>query len=343
MSPVDPARWHSVFRPLDQLLERVQSLRFRLPDEEEAEDRVRVFAGTLDQRLGEAIQLIGTIQKIYEEVQPDTGFLADDDSLLDIGRMISAEVANQEILDVLFLARAELRGARQELVNGMGGDWLRLASSADAALRALKKSLIAVEAALYEFEGVEPPQRVWADLEVSLAVRRLYGRLRRDLLSMDEPERGELPGRLERAARRFRALRDSDIYPLLRFDDRQTFGRLRLRIEDWLHGERRVDEGQRIWQDLSGFLELLKEVNYRQELRQHDRNRLRKAYRHLFGPPSAPPPATSVREELEPLVGLDPDLDAILLSPEPPAPDEWKTTLGRLLRNLSGLPAQEGP
>jgi hypothetical protein len=340
VTTIDAGRWRSAFRPLDQLLERAQNLRFRLPEEEEETGRLRAFATALKGLIAEAIELLGAIQKVYEKASSTAlEGQESDDSLLDIGRLISAEVASQEVFDVLFLARAELRGARQELVTGLRStEWPRLASSADTGFRALKKSLIAIESSLYEYEGMEPPQRVWADLEVSLAVRRLYARLRHELLGPGEPDRAGLFDRVETAVRRFRALRDSDIYPLLRFDDRQTFVRLRDRMEDWLHTGREPAEGDRIWQDLTGFLELLKEVNYRQELRQHDRTRLRQAYRQLFGPPSTPPSQTSVREELEALVGLDSELDAILLSGGSADPEDWKETLARLLRDLSGMP-----
>src|SRR5688572_31715474 len=58
----------------------------------------------------------------------------------------STEIAGQEVTDLLFLARADLRGALQDLVASVDSeDFLRVASSCDAGLRTLKRTLISVE------------------------------------------------------------------------------------------------------------------------------------------------------------------------------------------------------
>src|SRR6185436_18474780 len=94
---------------------------------------------------------------------------AQTESLHDIARLISSEIAGQEIVDVLFLARSELRGALQDLIGCLGqDDVLRVASSCDSGLRTLKRILISAESAMHEFEGLEPPMRQWSDLEMSL-------------------------------------------------------------------------------------------------------------------------------------------------------------------------------
>ena len=283
--------------------------------------------------------LLQAAQEHYERFGTIADEQVDDvESLDDIGRLISSEIAGQEITDLLFLARTELKGTLQDLIASVDQeDFLRVASSCDSGLRTLKRTLIAAESAIYEFEGLEPPMRQWSDLEISLQTRRLYADLRRHVLAGPKPNDGTLADRLAGAHDRLDRLRDQELYPLLRFDDRVTMRELRRRIGGWVIREPHdLVDGHRLWQDLTGFAALLHAVNHRQELRQHDRAMLRRAFHQLFG--RGPHPADIPEDlhfQLDALHGLDDELDDLLLRRDRTDLGRWRQVLSRLLHRLS--------
>jgi hypothetical protein len=333
-----PARESALDR-LASLIQELQGVRFQIPEDEAAVARGALFAPRLAAAIEDAVGLLQATQQHYERFGTiGDEQLASTDSLHDIGRLISSEIAGQEITDVLFLARNELKGALQDLIASIDQeDFLRVASSCDSGLRTLKRTLISVESAIYEYEGREPPVRQWSDLEVSLRTRRMYGELRREILSTPSPRDPALPDCLASLHDRLDRLRDLDFYPLLRFDDRVAMRELRRRMASWVASEPHdLIAGRRLWQDLMGFAELLKEVSHRQELRQHDRALLRRAYHQLFGrgphPPAVP---EDLLHQLAALGGLDDELDELLQRKERTDLSRWRQLLTRLLHRLS--------
>jgi hypothetical protein len=322
----------------------LEGIDFRLPEDEVSVVQGAQFAPRLAATLDQAVEILREVEAYYQGERESRGAVMDDaDTLADIGQLISWEIAGQEITDLLFVARNELRIARQDVTTALGQeDILRLASSCDSGLRTLKRTLFSVESMLFDYEGLEPPRRRWIDLEVSLQSRRLYGQLRRHILSGPRPEdRPVLEQRLREVAVRLGALRDLEIYPLLRFDDRVLFRDLRHRIEEWLGAAHRdLWSGSRLWQDIHGITELLKAINFRQELREHDRRAVRRVYQRLCEA-GAPPfeAAWGPIHELAPLLGLDDELDDLLLRSEPCDTGVWRTALGRLLESLSAAPS----
>jgi hypothetical protein len=314
----------------------LQLVHFQVPEDDAAVARGALFAPRLAQQVAQAMELLESAQQHYEGVVPEG--VGEIDSLHDIGGMIASEIAGQEVVDVLFLARADLRGARQDILGAIDQeDFLRIASSCDAGLRTLKRTLISVESAIYDFEGLKPPMRQWTDLEVSLQTRRLYADLRRELAHGPSPTDATLPDRLASVHDRLDHLREIAVYPLLRFDDRVTMRELRRRISAWIIAEPLdLVAGGHLWQDLVGFAELLKEVSHRQELRQHDRALLRRAYHQLFGRAAQPPAVPDdLLHQLDALYGLDDELDLMLGRRERHALPRWRELLARLLRRLS--------
>ncbi len=334
MSPAS----NRVLERLGAFIEELQGVHFQVPDDDAAVARGALFAPRLAQHIEHALELMREAREHYSG-----GTVADEqvtgvDTLDDIGRLISSEIAGQEVVDLLFLVGADLRGARQDLVAAIDQeDFLRVASSCDAGLRTLKRTLICVESAIHDFEGLAPPIRQWSDLEASLRTRRLYAELRREVLGVSLPDDATLPDRLASVHDRLDHLREQDAYPLLRFDDRVTMRELRRRISAWIVAETPdLVTGGHLWQDLMGFAELLKQINHRQELRQHDRTLLRRAYHQLFGR-AAHPPAVSedLLCQLEALYGLDDELDLLLARREHDELPRWRELLTRLLHRLS--------
>lgn len=335
---MSPAR-HRVLDRIGAFIQELQGVQFQVPEDDAAVARSALFAPRLAAAIEEAVAMLQAAQEHYERHGTIADEQVDDvESLDDIGRLISSEIAGQEVADLLFLARTELKGTLQDLIASVDQeDFLRVASSCDSGLRTLKRTLISVESAIYEFEGMDPPMRQWSDLEISLQTRRLYSDIRRYVLGTPKPSDAALPDRLAGVHDRLDRLRDLDVYPLLRFDDRVTMRELRRRIGGWVIEEPHdLLAGRRLWQDISGFAELLKEVNHRQELRQHDRALLRRAYHQLFGRgthPAGVPEDTLY--QLDALGGLDDELDDLLARRERGDLGRWRQVLSRLLHRLS--------
>ncbi|HXT51246.1 MAG TPA: hypothetical protein VN811_09415, partial [Thermoanaerobaculia bacterium] len=266
-----------ILERLGAVVEELQGIHFQVPEDDLAVARGALFAPRLAQWLRQAIDLLEAVQAHYERAGVPEQEVRAADSLHDIGHLISTEIAGQEVTDLVFLARADLRGALQDLIASIDQeDFLRVASSCDAGLRTLKRTLISVESALHDFEGLQPPMRLWTDLEVSLQTRSLYAEVRREVLRPPGSDDTALPDRLASLHDRLHKLRELDLYPLLRFDDRVAMRELRRRISSWIVADPPdLGAGRHLWQDIVGFAELLKNVSHRQELRQHDRSVLR--------------------------------------------------------------------
>ena len=136
---------------------------------------------------------------------------------------------------------------------------------------------------------------------------------------------------------RIGAFRELSIYPLLRIEDRINLRQLLKRILDWLNGsERDPTAGNRLWQDLSAFADILVHVSHRQELNEHDLSLITRAYRVLFpyGDTLAAVPSKMVAE-LQTLLGLDDELDRLIFEGSRGSVEAWRKPLLRLQKNLS--------
>jgi hypothetical protein len=330
---------HRVLDRLGAFIQELQGVQFQVPEDDAAVARSALFAPRLATAIEGAVALLQAAQEHYERFGTIADEqVADSESLDDIGKLISSEIAGQEIADLVFLARTELKGTLQDLISSVDQeDFLRVASSCDSGLRTLKRTLISVESAIYEYEGMDPPMRQWSDLEISLQTRRIYNDVRRSIVHVAKPSDGALADQLASVHDRLDRLRDLEIYPLLRFDDRVTMRELRRRLSSWVIQEPHdLLAGQRLWADLTGFAQLLKEINHRQELRQHDRAQLRRAYHQLFGRSTHPHEVhEDLLYQLDALYGLDDELDDLLLRRERVDLLRWREVLSRLLHRLS--------
>lgn len=301
--------------------------------------------------LRDAVDLLISIQDIYEFVAPDD---ADEEveetppvradergvslfSLDDIGALISSEIAAQEIGNLAFVASAQLRTAIERLEAAITeANPLSMVSVGDAALRQFSRGLLPIESAIYEFEGKVPPIRVWGDLQTSLQTRRLYGDLRRRFLSIAEPDDVHLEERLWEMGRELANLRTADIYTQLRIDDRLQIRGLLRRISEWLADEERKPiDGRRLWQDLTTFANLLSQVNNRQELQEHDSRIVAQAYQTLFRRPPFPSEIPmAILARFHAVLGRDDELDALIFGADDASIEQWESTLRRLLVTL---------
>lgn len=325
------------------LLEATQRVEFHIPEDTGFFRLDDALVGHIRGLIDQATTLLREIATFYEELAPrEVEIAADDDTdfLRAIGAEISSELAGREIANLAFIARAQLLELAQALGTAVERKelWM-IASQADAGLRRAGKSLIAVEAAIREYEGLPVQNRYWSDVRDSLDTRRLYGQFRRAVQGRDRArgERSNLREHMRRVANRIAILRDLAIYPFLRIDDRLQIRSLQKRIQSWLQGEEAATEaaGERLWQDIVAFANLLHQINNREELRDHDRRAVSEAYRILFESGEIPERIHAHRLTLlEPLFGRDDELDDILSEPDRHRAEDLREPLERLMRSL---------
>ena len=327
-----------LFEQLDHLLDRVSAIDFASAEETGALGQIVRQRPEALGLLQEGDDLLREVEERFEGEEADrsSSDAAPSDSLLDIGHMISTEMAAQGLADLAFIARGDLRACIQDLRGADTQDPWKLAALMARSVRRLRRGLISVESAIFEFEGQEAPIRVWGDLDTSLEVRKLYGEIRRQVRALDDASEAEVSQRIEEVAGRFSELASHRIYPLLRIEDRQEIRQIHRRMRQWLR-DRDEEAGERLWEDIVGFVALLGAVNQREELRQHDRRVVNRAHKRLFGSRGVAYLSESLLKELRSLEGLDEELDQLLLDPDNYPLATWQEPLGRLRTNLRGL------
>ncbi len=328
-----------VAQQIEDLLKEVDGADVRVPEDSALIGIATDLVPMVITQLESGLEIMRQIEYLYGpgRVEPPP---AEDDpfSLKGIGFLISSEFAARDLTDLAFFARTELKGCLEILVRTARrreADLETVATNCEAGTRRLRKALISVESAIYEFEQLEAPPRKWFDVEVSLQIRKLYWNLRRETVSR-EAEDNRLADRLRSVVYRLVAFRELSVYPFLRIDDRIQLRRLLKRILQWLNGrERSEQEGKRLWQDLVGFAGLLVQVSQRQELQDYDRSLLARAYRTLYR--RVPPPPTvpeDLLDDLETLLGLDRRLDRLIVA-RATEPQAWREPLIRVQDSLN--------
>ena len=322
------------------LIAKTDSADVRVPEDSALISLATDLVPTVSELLRRGVDLLAEVESHYGR---PAGEIEVPDTLSQIGVQISLEFAARDLNDVAFFARTDLRSALASLTTAAAhkSNLMALATQCESGLRRLRNALISVESAIYEFEGHEPPERTWFDVEISLQIRKLYWNLRRET---GGDESRPLEVRLRSVLYRIVAFRELSIYPLLRVEDRITLRQLLKRILDWLNGdERDPTVARKLWQDLTAFSDILVHVSHRQELVEHDLTLLAKAYRSLFpyGDPLATVPEKLVAE-LQRLLGLDDELDRLILEGGDGSAAAWLRPLRRLQTDLShaGLPAE---
>lgn len=323
---------------IEDLLSQIDSADIRVPEDSALISLAADLVPTVRRLLQDGIQLTRDIEKAYgpdqigDEPEEDDPF-----SLKGIGFLISSVFAARDLTDLAFFARTELKECL-EVLNATSQrenvDLESVASYCEAGTRRLRKALISVESAMYEFEQLDAPIRKWFDVEVSLQIRKLYWNLRRETLTHPGQDK-RMAERLRSVVYRLVAFRELSVYPFLRIDDRIQLRALLKRILEWLNSsERNEDVGHRLWQDLVGFAEILVQVSQRQELQEHDRSLVGRALRRLFR--KLPPPETmpeDLLDELESLLGLDDELDRLVITRHPDV-ISWRRPLLRANESL---------
>ncbi len=326
-----------ISREIDDILVKTEGADVRVPEDSALIGIAIDLLPVVIEQLRRGLGVLSEIERSYGPNRIEAPPEDDPFSLKGIGFLISSEFAARDLTDLAFFARSELRSCLDLLISISERENLDLetvASHCEAGTRRLRKALISIESALYEFEELEAPRRAWYDVEVSLQIRKLYWNLRRETLGRSVEDK-HLAERLRAVVYRLVAFRELSVYPFLRIDDRIQLRHLLKRILEWLNSrDRNERDGHRLWQDLVGFAGILVQVSQRQELQDHDRNLVSRVYGILFrgSPPASLVPATLL-DELDNLLGLDNELDRLIVN-RIAQPQAWHEPLVRLQETL---------
>jgi hypothetical protein len=261
-------------------------------------------------------EIMATIRAHYEQEQaaPDDNLELFEEELASVPPPAPKSPA-VVVCDVAFMAQAELRQHQLRLLSHRSeADAQEMISDCGGALRAIQKSLYAVEPLLCELEKI--PHFLPSHLETSLQVRKHYRKLWAFALVVGDVTAESARTALRGAGTRIAMLTGSDVYSLLREDDRFYIRELQVRILAWLREGTDPLAAIRIWQDFSLFVEILRQVNLREELLRHDRDVLVRSagLLELRGEVAL----EEVKRQLRAVLGVDDGLDEAILG-RPPA------------------------
>lgn len=275
-------------------------------------------AGNLSSRVSSvverAIELAASILEAYDTPRTSSSpsqLTAELNFELAIDTVLSSD-GEQKIADLAFMAVAELRQRCERLkTHGPSSDAWEMVCDCGSALRRVQKSLGALELAICEVENLPRTLSFDSEVETSRQVRRQYAKLWRFCARTGEVDANTVRNALRGAGTLCAMLVGRDVYCRLRERDRYQLRQLQRRILGWLVQDPADPKaGVRVWEDWAGFVEMLRQVNLRQELVQHDSEALRIAEGALAQ--SQGPVSEGTLTLLRQLDGLDDELDAAL-------------------------------
>ncbi len=320
------------------LIHKVEGFDARVPEDSALIGLASDIVPEVTRRLRDGIELLREVEAFYDPAKSNISKPDGEDTLFFIGKLISTELASRDLFDVAFLARNELSAALDRLETSalLRTDGVALASHCESGLRCLRKALVSVESAVYEYEERKAPERHWVDIELSLQIRKLYWNLRNETEYAAHEDEDDIESRLRRVLYRIMAFRELSIYPFLRVDDRVHLRDLLKRILEWLNSDEREQKiAEQLWADLSSFTELLVQVSRRQELQDFDRELIGRIHEQLFDRIDEPAQGMTPIQlaELEKVLGLDEELDDLICN-RIAYVEAWRQTLERLMGEL---------
>jgi len=263
---------------------------------------IESLSGTLRRLLEPALDALAALERLDD----DAALAAPATDELDPWTAPPAAPDAARISDVCFAGRMELRRVLRELAAARDDD-ARLVA-AEAGRRKLCRAVRAVLAAAHDGgadDVGEPPRPPAAELASALAIRRLYARFRHDLRRAADDTPQAVLEAVRYAGGALSTLAGKPCYADVRFSDRVVLRRLRERALSWARHDRSVPAGLRLLDDIWTCSDLLRGINRRQELKDHDRTLIP---RLLRGPDDD---VAAWFAELDSLYGLDDDLDQL--------------------------------
>jgi hypothetical protein len=261
-------------------------------------------AGAMRRLLEQALEVMEAVQGSDDEPAA-AGDLVEPDAWVSSAPSIRAI---PRVGDVCFAGAMELRRVLRELGTAPDDDGRLVA--AETGRRKLRRAIRAVlETAGQVGESGAPgghhgPYLV-ADVASALAIRRLYARFRRSLRRPTEETPEAVLAAVRYAGGALAALVADPDYADVRASDRAVLRKLRERALQWARHDRGVATGVHLLDDVWTCGDLLRGINRRQELKDHDGALIP---RLLRGPDDD---VGAWFAQLDALYGLDDDLDQL--------------------------------
>ncbi|MEL7061889.1 MAG: hypothetical protein AAGN46_17820 [Acidobacteriota bacterium] len=240
--------------------------------------------------------------------------------------------------DICAVIRNDLQSERDKL----DGHEERDTSAWDLGIRAVgtlartARAAAALENHYCAEMGLERELSIASGTEAALAIRRGYGKFRRSINSSSTGDAVE--ARLRRGATAIARLIGSNIFLELRAHDRQILMSLQKRIRKWFASDRQSEDGQRLVQDLVGFGMLLREINRRAELVEHDARLLPELQSLVAQSPADAQPLEDsfLLGRLRRLAGASDSIDRLLAEPSDASAADVLKALGECEVELLG-------
>ena len=266
-----------------------QSLRAAGPSAESVARADKVLRDSLDalRELGAGAE--GTMEAIGADAGPASA---------------QHRTALSSLADLCFVARRELQPLAPRLARND-----EVATTLESVYRKLRRICARVLALLGPLVGrfVDLTDEQQEIVEVSIAVRRVYTRFRRSLVTTLTDD-DSVKRALEAAAASIAQLLTHVDRTDLRLQDVMLIRGLQERIATWFRESGTPDAGRRIHADLLTTSDLLRLVNQRQELRVHDTEVIDTALGLISAGAAA---RETLIMMLGPLEGMDDELDAL--------------------------------
>lgn len=268
-------------------------------------------------------QLAKTADRAAEELLMHLEVVASEPKMEDLCGIVRAEID---------IERSRLGGLRKS-----GNTW-ELGVAAVATMSRLGKATAAIENTLCDLRGVDRRLSVHEGLEVALAIRKAYAKL----WSAIPAETGgdtTVEKKLRRGATAMASLVGRNVFLDLRATDRRLLLESQRRIRKWLASGGTSEDGDQLWSDFSSFVSLLRLINQRSVLIEHDLQLLPEMQAHLgSADPASKPLLEDVycREKIRRLRGRSSVLDEMLKRPDEVTSQELLQALGAIEIEIFG-------
>lgn len=183
-------------------------------------------------------------------------------------------------------------------------------STAAGVIARIVRASAALENLTCKLAGLPYELSVIADVEESVEMRQAYEKLSRSI-PMDPPIDGNYEKPLRAGATAIASLSGKQIFSAVRPADRRAFSDIQNRIRRWLGSRHESESGMHLWQDLVSMRTLLRGINFRAELIQHDLLLIPELLAEVaaMAPDSKPLLDPDFRSRLIRLMGRNPHLD----------------------------------
>jgi hypothetical protein len=303
------------------LLRRAEDVDLRAAEADKSEAAHESLLTTIVSLVNDMYALVCQVAAFFEEGRPG------DQAALDVA-------------DIATMAGVTLQERRVLLAHQQPCNHWTFIENCERTVRRAVKSGFAVECALARYAGLPMRTNRGDDLDAALSIRRRYAILRRDVSGFSAQH--ETVPRLRGGSRSIAALLACDEYASMRIGDRRELRMLLFRIQSWLSSEHPpASLGERLWEEVSTVVNLLRGVNKRSELVSHDGA----ALTALFDAVRQNAAAGALRNLAAPLFGLDPELDNLLERGESSGEERerWESVVSTLVHEKGVLPPRIVP